>query len=58
MEPVRDEKVEFLSDEKVRIRAVREDLEATVVEHEGDLVLVRFNIDGREARVPVSCVYR
>lgn len=50
--------MQFSQGDQVRVRAVRKDLEATVLIHEGDHVLVRFHVDGKEARVPVACVYR
>ena len=49
---------EFEPGEMVGVRAVREDLQATVVRQEGDLVVVRMTGSNQEVRVPAAVLYR
>lgn len=48
----------YVAGEQVVLRAVRRDIAATVVEHEGDLVSVRVDGTGQVVRVPAGVVYR
>jgi hypothetical protein len=48
----------YKAGEQVVLRAVRTDIVATVVEHEGDLVSVRIDGSGQVVSVPAGVIYR
>lgn len=48
----------YKAGEQVVLRAVRKDIAATVVEHEGDLVSVRVHGSGQVVSVPAGVIYR
>lgn len=48
----------YAAGEHVRVRAVRRDIPATVIEQEGSLIAVRVDATGQIVAVPAGVVYR
>lgn len=49
---------QFETGEVVGIRAVRTDMQGTVIRQDGDRVLVRVHGSDQEVNVPAACLYR